>query len=86
MLDHHSDMRFEDQRGRGNSRLLTYTQDVSQHIVGLFWRKLNIMHIGGCQNDGPFVGTLNNRCCIIIGIPKRDHSFDNHPYGGNVPS
>ena len=28
------------------------------------------------------VGTQNIRCCIIIGIPKRDHDFDNHPYGG----
>ena len=32
--------------------------------------------MGGCQNYGPFLGTLPyyNR------DPKRDHSFDNHPY------
>ena len=24
--------------------------------------------MGGCQNYGPFVGALNNRCRIIIGI------------------
>ena len=45
------------------------------------------MHIdmGGCQkcqNYGPFLGTLNTRCRIIIGTPKkRDQNFDNHPYG-----
>ena len=26
------------------------------------------MHMGGCQNYGPFSGTLNFRCRIIIGI------------------
>ena len=35
--------------------------------------------MGGCQTYGPFLGTLNIRCRIIIGIPKRDHHFDNHP-------
>ena len=29
--------------------------------------------MGGCQNYGPFLGTLNRD-------PKRDHNFDNHPY------
>ena len=28
------------------------------------------VYMGGCQNDGPFLGTLNIRCCIIIGIQK----------------
>ena len=37
-------------------------------------------HMGGCQNYGPFLGTLNIRCRIILGIPKRDHNFDNHPH------
>ena len=27
-------------------------------------------HMGGCQNSGPFWGTLNNRCRIIIGTQK----------------
>ena len=26
--------------------------------------------MGGCENDGPFLGTLNIRCRIIIGIQK----------------
>ena len=26
--------------------------------------------MGGCQNYGPFLGTLHIRCGIIIGIPK----------------
>ena len=27
--------------------------------------------MGGCQNYGPFLGTLNIRCRIIVGIQKR---------------
>ena len=27
-------------------------------------------HLGGCQNYGPFLGTLNIRCRIKIGIQK----------------
>ena len=34
----------------------------------------------GCQNYGPFLGALNIRCRIIIGIQKKDHLFDDHPY------
>ena len=26
--------------------------------------------MGGCQNHGPFLGTLNSRCRIVIGILK----------------
>ena len=38
-------------------------------------------HIGGCQNYGPFLGTLNIRCLTINNRDrKRDHNFDNHPY------
>ena len=36
------------------------------------------MHVGGCQNCGPFLGTLYIRCRSIIGYPKKDHNFDNH--------
>ena len=35
--------------------------------------------MGGCQNYGPFWGTLNIRCRSIMD-PKRDHNFDNHVY------
>ena len=28
------------------------------------------VHMGGCQNYGPSLGTLNIRCRIIIGIQK----------------
>ena len=31
---------------------------------------LTIDHMGGCQNYGPFLGTLNIWCGIIIGIQK----------------
>ena len=27
-------------------------------------------HLGGCQNWGPLLGTLNNRCRIIVGTQK----------------
>ena len=40
--------------------------------------------MGSCQNYGPVLGTLNNRCRIIVGTQKRDHNFDNHPYGFRV--
>ena len=29
--------------------------------------------------SSPSLGTLNIRCRIIIGYPKRDHNFDNQP-------
>ena len=28
------------------------------------------LHMGGCQNDDPFWGTLDTRCRIIIGNPE----------------
>ena len=28
------------------------------------------LHMGGCQNYGPFLGTPNTRCCFIIGAQK----------------
>ena len=39
----------------------------------------SLLHLGGCQNYGPFLGTLNNRCRTILRDPKRDDNFDNHP-------
>ena len=39
-----------------------------------------LCHMGGCENYDQFLDTLNIRCRIIIGIPKRDHNFDNHPH------
>ena len=35
--------------------------------------------MGGCQNYGPFLGTLNIRCRILIGIQKGT-LIDNHPH------
>ena len=32
-------------------------------------------YVGSCQNHGPFLGTLNIRCRIIIGTRKRDHKW-----------
>ena len=28
------------------------------------------LDMGSCQNYGPFLGTLHNRCRILIGTPK----------------
>ena len=36
--------------------------------------------MGGCQNYDLVLGTLNISCRIIMGIQKREHNFDNHPY------
>ena len=33
-----------------------------------------------CQNYGPFLGSLDIRCCIIIGVQKGDHNFENHSH------
>ena len=37
-------------------------------------------YMGGCQNYGPFLGTLNIRVPYYNRDPKRDHNFDNHPH------
>ena len=36
--------------------------------------------MGDCQNYGPFLGPYYNTG-PNLGDPKRDHSFDNPPYG-----
>ena len=40
-----------------------------------------IGYMGGFQNYGPFLDTLNVRCCIYRD-PKKDHNFDHHPHKG----
>ena len=39
-------------------------------IIGHLNPKGIDMDMGGCQNSGPFLGTLNIRCRIMIGIQK----------------
>ena len=41
---------------------------------------LTVAHMVGCQNYGPFLGTLNIRGRIIIGTQKGTIIFDNQPY------
>ena len=37
--------------------------------------------MGGCQNYGPFLGTLHNYCLPFYNrAPQRDHHFDNRPH------
>ena len=38
--------------------------------IGIMENKMEATTLGGCQNYDPFLGTLNIRCCIIIGIQK----------------
>ena len=54
---------------KGSYRLL-------RGFIGTIYRS----YMGGCQNYGPFLGTLDIRGRAIIGIQKRDRNFDNHPY------
>ena len=37
-------------------------------------------YMGGCQNDGPFLGPYYTTAPNILGYPKKGHNFDNHPY------
>ena len=42
------------------------------------------VYMGGCQNYGPFLGPYNITGLNTgpnLGDPKRDHHFDNPPYG-----
>ena len=39
-------------------------------VNGAAWAKYLRVHVGSCQNYGPFLGTLNKRCRIIIGTQK----------------
>ena len=36
--------------------------------------------MGGCQNYGPFFGSLLQYGTYYLGYPKRDSDFDNYPY------
>ena len=42
-------------------------------------------YMGGCQNYGPFLGTLNIRCRIIIGIQKGTIILTSTHIRGNIP-
>ena len=42
------------------------------------------IYLGDCQNYGPFLGPYYNtgpNTGPSLGDPKRDHNFDNPPYG-----
>ena len=49
--------------------------------LGIYKEASWITQMGGCQNFGPFLGTLNIRARTIMGTQKRDQNFDNHPNG-----
>ena len=55
-----------------NSIRVVYMDPLGQQSTKL------LTHVGGSQNYGPFLGTLNNKCRIIIGTQKGT-LFDNHP-------
>ena len=39
--------------------------------IGIMENKMEATILGGCQNYGPFLATLNIRCRIMTGIQKR---------------
>ena len=56
---------------KGDTRSLDY----SLHVIGVEAAGCPILelgraNLGGCQNYGPFLGTLNIRCRIMIGTQK----------------
>ena len=55
---------------------------LQKRFEGIFLKPIRgrpeLRHMGSCQNRGPCLGILNNRCRYYIRDPKRDHNFDNH--------
>ena len=51
-----------------------------QAASAVFFRPQKRLRVAmaSCENRGPFLGTLNNRCRIILGTPKGTINFDNH--------
>ena len=43
-------------------------------------RRFYTDYMGGCQNYGPFLDP-QTQVPYLNKDPKRDHNFDNHPYG-----
>ena len=46
------------------------------------WAARNKIHLGDCQNYGPFLGpyySMGPNTGPNLGDPKRDHNFDNPP-------
>ena len=41
-----------------------------KHVSNVLFGDTMVPNMGGCQNYVPFLGTLNIRCRIIIGIQK----------------
>ena len=52
----------------------------NNQVLGLLVLVIIVHILGGCQNYGPFLGTLNIRGPYYNRDPKRDHNFDNHPF------
>ena len=47
----------------------------------MFMWSFMALHMGGCQNYGPFLGPQYSTAPKILGHPKGDHNFDSQPYG-----
>ena len=51
-------------------------------LLGDHPQAIRRVHVGDCQNYGPFLGPYNNtgpNTGPNLGDPKRDHNFDNPP-------
>ena len=55
-------------------------KETQKPSIGPHGGEMTVQHMGGCQNYGPFMGTLNIRCRIILSTPKRDPILENYPY------
>ena len=49
-------------------------------ITPIYPRSAHQIHLGDCQNYGPFLGPYYNTG-PNLGDPKRDHNFDSPPFG-----
>ena len=55
-------LKFESRKSRNDRE---YHPVIGDPIIYIY------IYMGGCQNYGPFLGTLNIRGRIIMGTPKR---------------
>ena len=63
-------LRVPPRRRRTEMPVLAKGKSKRLHVSVKYVLRPKSRHMGGCQNYGPFLGTLNTRCRIITGIQK----------------